>query len=235
MQNSKSISITAINGSPSKNGNSATLLNWVLEGCQSDSISINTIHLVDYNIKFCKGCYSCLVKGNCILKDDFDPLFQQLLSSDAIIAASPVYDDFVSGLMKVFIDRQALLNCYTDIFSNKVSLGIATSNGSSEKRVASYLADFFGTPSSLIYTVVEDIKYTRKSLKDHHPMKLPLQAKKKGARLINDIYHPPRVKIPTYQKIRKRFSRNFFIKPIIKNNPEKFPYVFKIWRENHYI
>ncbi|XWX63056.1 flavodoxin family protein [Desulfitobacterium sp. AusDCA] len=46
--------VIAINGSPRKNKNTATLLNKALEGAETE-----LIHLYDLNYKGCVSCFAC--------------------------------------------------------------------------------------------------------------------------------------------------------------------------------
>jgi multimeric flavodoxin WrbA len=58
--------IYAVNASPRKNGNTATLLNKALEGARSVSPDVETeiIHLYDYKYSGCISCYACKRKGS---------------------------------------------------------------------------------------------------------------------------------------------------------------------------
>jgi multimeric flavodoxin WrbA len=71
----KLMKVIAINGSPRKNKNTATLLNKALEGAASQGSETELIHLYDLNFKGCISCFSCKLKsgknyGKCALKDD---------------------------------------------------------------------------------------------------------------------------------------------------------------------
>lgn len=57
----ESVKIIAINGSPRKNGNTATMCKHFLEGATSAGSNIETslIHLSDYVYKGCISCFSC--------------------------------------------------------------------------------------------------------------------------------------------------------------------------------
>ncbi len=67
--------VVAINGSPRKKWNTATLLEKVLEGAASEGAETEMIHLYDLNFKGCTSCFACKVKdgknyGKCTIKDD---------------------------------------------------------------------------------------------------------------------------------------------------------------------
>ena len=58
------MNIIAINGSPRKEDNTATLLNKALEGAASNGAETEIIHLYDFTYKGCKSCFACkLING----------------------------------------------------------------------------------------------------------------------------------------------------------------------------
>ena len=70
--------VLAINGSPRKNWNTATLLNKALEGAAAQGAQTELIHLYDLNFKGCISCFACKRKdgksyGKCAYHDDLSP------------------------------------------------------------------------------------------------------------------------------------------------------------------
>ncbi len=102
----KEIFVLGINGSARKNGNTAKLLNKVLDYVKGEGARIEILHLIDKNIKPCMGCLAednC--KYPCNIRDDMQDVFELLKKVDCIILGSPTYWYGLSGLMKNFIDR----------------------------------------------------------------------------------------------------------------------------------
>ncbi|UZW13540.1 flavodoxin family protein [Clostridium pasteurianum] len=102
--------ILAINGSPRKNKNTATLLNKALEGATLHGADTELIHLYDYNYKGCISCFACKVKngksyGKCNLNDDLTPILEKAKKADGIILGSPIYLQGITGVMKSFLER----------------------------------------------------------------------------------------------------------------------------------
>ena len=58
----KKMKFLAINGSPRKQWNTATLLNKALEGASSEGAGAELIHLYDLNFKGCTSCFECKLK-----------------------------------------------------------------------------------------------------------------------------------------------------------------------------
>jgi multimeric flavodoxin WrbA len=97
--------VVAIGGSPRK-GNTEWLLTQLAEELQQQGVEVELLLLRRLHIKSCTGCLKCEDRrGRCVLTDDMDKIYPRLLAADAIVLASPVYLEMISGLMKTFIDR----------------------------------------------------------------------------------------------------------------------------------
>lgn len=124
----------AINGSPRKNWNTATLLDNALKGARSIGAKTEFIHLYDYNFKGCRSCFLCKRKNNnnfgkCVVKDELKPILQKIESADALIMGTPLYFCSATGVMHSFLERflfQYML--YTQppssAFNGKLKLGL---------------------------------------------------------------------------------------------------------------
>lgn len=90
-----------------------------------------TVYLPHAPIKPCLGCRSCFDRGveTCPHKDDIPALREKLLAADAVVAATPVYVDDVSGAFKNLIDRTAYA-CHRPAFMKKGVFLLATTGGS---------------------------------------------------------------------------------------------------------
>ncbi|MDD2582941.1 MAG: flavodoxin family protein [Desulfuromonadaceae bacterium] len=102
--------VYAINGSPRKKWNTATLLEKTLEGAASKGADTELIHLYDLNFKGCTSCFLCKLKGGksygrCAMNDGLTPILAKLAEADAFILGSPVYFGTVTGEMKSFMER----------------------------------------------------------------------------------------------------------------------------------
>lgn len=102
--------IIAINASPRKNGNTATLLNKALEGASSKGATTELINLYDLDFKGCVSCFACKLKGGksygkCVYKDELTPVLNKIENADALILGSPIYLGDVTGEAKSLIER----------------------------------------------------------------------------------------------------------------------------------
>ncbi len=98
--------ILIINGSPRKNGNTAVLANQITLGAKGTGAESETLFLHDLDIRPSDACDFCQENGSgCVISDDMQAIYPKLLSSDAIVIASPVYWFNLTAQTKLFIDR----------------------------------------------------------------------------------------------------------------------------------
>lgn len=137
--------ILAINGSPRKNKNTATLLNKALEGAASKGAETEIVHLYNQNYKGCISCFSCKLKngknyGKCALKDDLAPILEKAANADAIILGSPIYLGSITGVMRSFLERLVFPYLsytpdHSSLFPRKIQTGFIYTMNVSRKRM----------------------------------------------------------------------------------------------------
>ncbi|MBI2907511.1 MAG: flavodoxin family protein [Chloroflexi bacterium] len=91
--------------SPRKEGNTEILVTEALAAAREAGAVTSLFTVADKAIAFCDGCGACLKSGVCKIKDDMQPLYQEMLSADGIIFGTPVYYNNVSAQAKTVIDR----------------------------------------------------------------------------------------------------------------------------------
>ena len=97
--------ILGIACSPRKGGNTEILVREALEGASERGAETELVIVADKNITFCDGCGSCGKSGICKIKDDMQPIYEQLESADGVIFGTPVYFLGMSAQAKAVIDR----------------------------------------------------------------------------------------------------------------------------------
>lgn len=103
--------VLALSGSPRKKGNSETLLRAVLNGVEAAGGEVEFIRLYDLRLQPCIGCGGCDKTGECVLDDDMQGLYSEIIASQLVILASPIYFYGITAQAKAFVDRcQALWN-----------------------------------------------------------------------------------------------------------------------------
>ena len=125
--------VIAVNGSPRKQWNTATLLEKALEGAASQGAETELIHLYDVNFKGCISCFACKTKGGasygtCGVFDELTPILEKANSADAFVLGSPIYFGTVTGEMRSFMERLlfpslAYSNPPQSLFGRKINTG----------------------------------------------------------------------------------------------------------------
>ena len=99
--------IMGFNGSPRKNGNTAWVINKVLEGANKQGAETEFFSCSALEIKPCQGCLGChrLDERGCVINDDMQKLYSTLEKANVLVLGSPVYMGQMSAQTKIFTDR----------------------------------------------------------------------------------------------------------------------------------
>ena len=97
--------ILVISTSPRKGGNSETLADEFARGAREAGNCVEKVTLYDKTIEFCKGCLTCVKTQRCAIHDDAEAIVRQMLTSDVLVFATPVYYYGMCGQMKTLLDR----------------------------------------------------------------------------------------------------------------------------------
>ena len=97
--------ILCLNGSPRRGGNTDILLGRFTDGAKSEGAYIETIIINEKKILPCAEIYYCRKNGNCVINDDMKDIFEELISEDIVVLASPIFFYHVSAYAKALIDR----------------------------------------------------------------------------------------------------------------------------------
>ncbi len=121
-----------------QDGNTHNLLKFLEKHLHSHDIQMEFIPLNSRNIKDCQGCEQCVLGDGCVMNDDMLLIKELMMHADGIILASPVYNNNISGKMKMFIDRTAKW-AHSPVLTSKPYLGVTTTSSSGLKLVLKYL------------------------------------------------------------------------------------------------
>jgi multimeric flavodoxin WrbA len=98
--------VLGISGSMRKDGNTADLVNIILERCHGAGIKTEFVSLAGKKIHPCLGCEKCKEKKWCVIEnDDWNAIVNKVLDCDVLVIGSPTYYYDVCGHLKNFIDR----------------------------------------------------------------------------------------------------------------------------------
>ncbi|HHZ19701.1 MAG TPA: hypothetical protein GX391_04195 [Firmicutes bacterium] len=92
-------------GSPNEYGNTAFVVDQIIDGMIETDIKVERLALGKMEINYCQGCKICDTTRRCVQRDDMDALIKTIEDADILLVASPSYWGNVSGQLKVFFDR----------------------------------------------------------------------------------------------------------------------------------
>jgi len=140
--------ILLISGSPRK-GNTDFVLDKIFAALSGDK---KIIYLKDKDIKHCRGCLNCDTNKTCLINDDMQDIYKEMLDAEIFIIGTPNYFDNVPGLLKDFIDRT---NPFyeTDKLKDKKLIAIVIGGGKKKnsQRVCSQSLKYFADCHQLNY------------------------------------------------------------------------------------
>jgi multimeric flavodoxin WrbA len=100
--------ITTLLGSAKKKGNTATVLGWVEEELKAAGHDVERIYLNNKSIGGCLGCAKCRenpAEIACVQNDDAIDIMEQMIASEAVLFATPIYFWGFPAQIKTLIDR----------------------------------------------------------------------------------------------------------------------------------
>jgi multimeric flavodoxin WrbA len=145
--------LIAINGSPRKKWNTATLLDKALEGAAAQGAETELVHLYDLDFKGCISCFACKTRGGksygtCAMKDGLTPVLQKIANADALVIGSPIYFGSVTGETRSFMERllfQYLTYTvpYGTLFPRRIKTGFIYTMNVTEERSKEFGYEYF--------------------------------------------------------------------------------------------
>jgi multimeric flavodoxin WrbA len=97
--------ILAIYGSPRRRGNTSLLLKNAVDGACEAGAEVEEVVLRDLRMVPCLEIYGCKKTGRCVIQDDFQQVYDQLLACQGLMLASPIFFYAVSAHTKILMDR----------------------------------------------------------------------------------------------------------------------------------
>ena len=120
--------VVAFCGSARKKGNTALLLEKVLEPLKEAGAETELIELAGIDLKGCRACMKCIKEknGRCTIEDDMvNDCIARMREADAILLGSPTYFADVSSNMKALIDRCGMVSrANGDLYRRKLGAAV---------------------------------------------------------------------------------------------------------------
>ncbi len=194
--------ILLINSSKRKR-NTYKLLLSIQEILMQNNFESEILNLGDYNIDYCAGCESCVIKGKCSIKDDANLIMQKIIDCDGLVLATPVYLNNMSGRLKSLVDRTCSWFHRSPIYQ-KPTLILANTQGSGLDNTINSIKEFL---IQWGVAICEDIK--RKARDFDKPIKQSEMQEFIDLLNENKFYKPSFKEISTFTT-QKTLATNIF-------------------------
>jgi multimeric flavodoxin WrbA len=139
--------VIAFNGSAREDGNTATLITYVLDELEKEGIETEVVSLAGKAIHGCRACYRCFQNRDkhCAVNDDvLNECIGKMLEADGIILGSPTYFANVSTELKALIDRAGLVAIANGhMFKRKVGAAVVAVRRAGSIHVFNSINHFF--------------------------------------------------------------------------------------------
>jgi multimeric flavodoxin WrbA len=139
--------VIAFNGSARKDGNTAILLNTVLDELKAGGIETELYQLSGKPIQGCIACMKCFENKNkrcAVEKDIVNECIAKMVEADGILLGSPTYFADVTASMKALIERAGMVGrANSDLYQRKVGAGVVAARRAGAIQVFNSLNAFF--------------------------------------------------------------------------------------------
>jgi len=139
--------VVAFNGSARKDGNTAILLNLVLEELKKEGIGIELVQLAGETLSGCIACYRCAENKDqkcAVVNDRVNEYIAKMKQADGILLGSPTYISDMTANMKALIERSAIVSRNNrDMFKRKVGAAVIAVRRAGSTHVLSSMNYFF--------------------------------------------------------------------------------------------
>lgn len=148
--------ILVLNGSPHLSGATSDMVGAFTRGAQEAGHEVVCVNVAHKNIRGCMACEYCREKetGVCCQKDDMQAIYPEILSSDMVVFASPIYYFTLSAQLQAAIHRSYSI----DIPKNVKKVALIMSSGSPfvyGPAIAQYyqsIVEYWGVENAGIFT-----------------------------------------------------------------------------------
>ena len=97
--------ILVLGGSPNRQGSTQILTDSFRRDAEEAGHSVTVLNVANMNVHPCAGCIACGYDGPCVQKDDMTRIRKEVLDSDMLVFATPLYFFGISAQLKTVIDR----------------------------------------------------------------------------------------------------------------------------------
>ncbi|MGA2519045.1 MAG: flavodoxin family protein [Thermodesulfobacteriota bacterium] len=139
--------VVAFNGSSRKDGNTAILLNLVLDELKKEGIGTELVQLAGETLSGCIACYKCAENKDqkcAVVRDPVNEYIAKMKEAQGILLGSPTYIADMTANMKALIERSAIVSRNNgDLFRRKVGAAVIAVRRAGSTHVLSSMNYFF--------------------------------------------------------------------------------------------
>jgi multimeric flavodoxin WrbA len=139
--------VVAINGSSRKDGNTAILLNLVLDELKKEGIETELIQLAGETLSGCTACFKCAENKDqkcAVVNDRGNEYIAKMREAHGILLGSPTYISDMTANMKALIERSTIVSRSNgDLFKRKVGAAVIAVRRAGSTHVLSSMNYFF--------------------------------------------------------------------------------------------
>ncbi len=139
--------VVAFNGSTRKDGNTALMLNAVLEELSKAGIATELVQLSGQNLRGCIACYECFKRKDrrcAVTSDPMNEYIEMMDRADGILLGSPTYFANMSANMKALVERCGMVaRSNDDMLKRKPGASVVAVRRAGASHVFSSLNYFF--------------------------------------------------------------------------------------------
>lgn len=146
--------VVAFNGSPRKEGNTASLIGYVLAELEKEGIETEIVQIGGKTVHGCIACAKCFESKDrrCVIdKDIVNECIEKMLEADGIILASPTYFADLTPELKALIDRAGFVaKANSEMFRYKVGAAVVAVRRAGSVHVFDSINHFFTISQMII-------------------------------------------------------------------------------------
>ncbi len=138
--------VTAFNGSPRKNGNTAAMLNQVLVNLAGKGFETELYQLGGRLIRGCNACDWCKThpEKRCVFNDDcINECIGKMDESDVVLIGSPTYFSSMTAETKALIDRAGRICRAQGLLRRKIGASVSPARRAGTMNVFHSINNFF--------------------------------------------------------------------------------------------
>lgn len=113
--------VLLLNGSPHRQGSTATALGEMVRVFAEEGIDTEVIQVGNRPIRGCIACRSCQKTGKCVFDDEVNEIAKKFRDADGLVVGSPVYYASANATLIAVLDRLF----YSTDFDKRMKVGAA--------------------------------------------------------------------------------------------------------------